>query len=219
MLRLFKRLFGKARHPPQPEPVDASAPEADSLVRRTDIGLTVDLDHVPSSAREEFYQELVKQNEAPIFEGEVEHGYTAVAAGGTAKCPRCQAPTTRHCAHFIYATDRATRVMLAPAGFFCSRCPTVIVDEAVIVQGVKAGFQFRGVVGIDFAGNKEPALFRTWNGRKPVYIFDEDEQIMGLDALPLSYQETRPASWVSQRKKLKRKRQIAKHSRQRNRRR
>ncbi len=217
MLNLFRRFFGKTGEKAT-VPVGADDAGSDPFVRRTETGLAVDLDRVAPSAREALYEELLKQNQAPLFEGEVEHGYTKAAVGGTATCPRCRAPTRQHCAHFVYATDIATRVMLAPAGFFCSQCPTVIVDEGMIAVGVKEGFQFRGVVGIDFAGKREMALFRTWNGRKPVYILDENEQIMGLSTVESS-QATGARFSSSQRKKLKNKRKMAKHSRQRNRRR
>jgi hypothetical protein len=52
-------------------------------------------------------------------------------------------------AHFIYATDIAPRVMFAPAGYFCTACPTVVVDEHLIATGMKAGYRFRAVVGVD----------------------------------------------------------------------
>lgn len=48
--------------------------------------------------------------------------------------------------------------MFAPAGYFCADCPTVIVDERLISRGMKEGYRFRAVVGIDHAGEKEPDL-------------------------------------------------------------
>ncbi len=124
-------------------------------------------------------------NKFPLFDGNVEHFYSKVAVSKTRICPRCKGPTERKCAHFIYATDSHPRVMLAPAGYFCGNCPTVIVDERTLVGGVKAGVRFRGVLGIQVEGKKEPCLFRTVNGRRPVYILDEDERMVSLSTMPM----------------------------------
>lgn len=67
-------------------------------------------------------------------------------------------------AHFIYVTKTVTRVMLAPAGYFCTACPTVIIDEDVIASGVTEGHPFRTVVGIDYAGRSS----RTSSGHGTV---------------------------------------------------
>lgn len=156
-----------------------------------------------------------------IFEGELEHGYSKAAVGQTQGCPRCGAPTQQQYANFVYATDVRTRVKLAPAGFFCSQCPTVIIDEAVVAAGVKPGLEFQGVVGLDFDG--ELRLFRTWNGKKPTYILDEKEQIIGLSTSSLMADLPGDVSAGAPRakdgKQLKRKRHLAKLARRRNRRR
>lgn len=61
--------------------------------------------------------------------------------------PRCRAATRQRNAHFIYATGIAPRVMLVPAGYFCTACPTVIIDEEIIAMSVKEGYRFRCVRG------------------------------------------------------------------------
>ena len=115
--------------------------------------------------------------------------------------------------------------MLAPAGFFCTACPTVIILEEMIAGAVKAGFHFQGVVGIDNLETHQPDLFVTWNGKKPVYIFDENEQCLGLETVGAHGSpgeewgviEPTPHSkrdW----QKLKHKRKLAKEARKRNRR-
>ncbi len=180
MFEFLKRLWSGRRAPAPVEPAADAELDLKGIVWKTPHGAGIDMDSFSAQSREKLYQELAEQNERPIFEGEVRHGYAKASAGGTATCPRCGAPTRQYCAHFIYATDSATRVMMAPAGFFCSRCPTVIIDEEIIVAGVKSGFKYQGVIGIDFLGKKEPALFETWNGRKPIYIFDEDKRCHGL---------------------------------------
>jgi hypothetical protein len=187
-----------------------------SWMRRNKKGLTVDLDALDPGARARLEEELVAQNKLPLFVGEVEHAYTKAAVGKTGICPRCKSPTENKCAHFIYATNVASRVMLAPAGFFCTRCPTVIVDESILATGMKPGFQFRGVVGI--GGRKEDCLFSTFNGRKPIYILDEERGIMGISITPAPLGLNNPnlGRTLSAQKK-KRKRQLAKQARRRNR--
>jgi len=148
------------------------------------------------------------------YYGHVEHGYALKSVSNPARCPRCQASTERHYANFIYATQAATRVMFAPAGFFCTRCPTVIIDEDMIASGVMGGYKFRGVVGLDHGGGKELDAFKTWNGEEVIYFLDEHEQITGLGPLRPSF--LRPAE---QRKPIRTrpKKRLAKESRRRNR--
>jgi hypothetical protein len=208
---------------PRDEGSQESADEVDgsalpSWMRRNKKGLTVDLDVLHPEARARLEEELVAQNKLPLFVGEVEHAYTKAAVGKTGICPRCKAPTENKCAHFIYATNVASRVMLAPAGFFCTHCPTVIVDESILATGMKPGLQFRGVVGINFGGRKEDCLFSTFNGRKPLYILDEERGFMGISITPppLGLNNPNLGRALSARKK-KRKRQLAKQARRRNR--
>ena len=76
--------------------------------------------------------------------------------------------------------------------------------------------RFRCVVGIDRGENTPPDLFRTWNGEEPVYVLDEDEQIMDLVTkaqLHSNEPEIRP--W--DRNKEKRLRKMARQARRRNR--
>jgi len=73
-------------------------------------------------------------------------------------------------------------------------------------------------VGIDYDGKKEPDFFRTWNGKKTVYVLDENENVIGLttiDSKERGYAV--PKISARDRQKLKRKRQMAKMARKRNR--
>ena len=119
----------------------------------------------------------------PFYEGHVEHGYSMADVPTTRKCPRCHAPTQQYNANWVYATQVAPRVMFAPAGYFCTKCPTVIIDEGMIQAGVTRGFQFRGILALDYEGREEIDSFRTWNGKETIYIFDENETAMGLSTL------------------------------------
>ncbi|MEK7685678.1 MAG: hypothetical protein AAB466_09675 [Verrucomicrobiota bacterium] len=224
MFKLLKRLFGKA----SPGQVQEQAKDDSGVAHfltRNEIGVTIDRDGFGPEAREALNQEVVRRAGRSLFRGTIEHAYTQRAVGATLQCPRCHAPTQQHCAEFIYATNRGLRAMLAPAGFFCTACSTVIIDEDLLAKGMKPGFQFQGVVGIDNPDTKEPNLFQTWNGKKPVYIFDEDQQCLGLETLDGTGE--RAGDWKDQgfsppravdHGKLKRKRKLAKLARKRNRR-
>jgi len=88
----------------------------------------------------------------------------------------------------------------------------------MIEDGVKTGYTFQGVVGIDYEGKKEPALFHTWNGKEPIYLFDENENVIGLNTIDSKehYQGV-PQISAKDKKKLKRKRHLVKRARKRNR--
>ena len=215
MLKLLRRLFRgrEADAAPDSEVDPRVVIKADSE-RCT---ATVDIDSFSPEAQPALYEAIAQQQGLPVFEGEVRHGYSKTTLRNPSVCPRCGAPTRQYSAHFIYATDKGMRVMMAPAGLFCSRCPTVVVDEDLIAAGVKSGFQYQGVVGIDFLGKKEPAAFETWNGRKPIYVFDEDEQCHGMGFAGLPIAHSNPQRSRSATRKKKQRRRMAKQSIRRNR--
>lgn len=188
-MRLF-RWFAARKGPtpvpddPRPGQVEAQLPAPVTGIRTEVQGntalVTVDLDEFGPEARPLLLEEMAQGCGLPVFEGTVDHGYSMRSVGSHARCPRCNAATRRQMAHFIYATDIAPRVMFAPAGHFCTACPTVIVDENLIASGAKEGYSFRAVVGVDYVGKKPPDCFRTWNGHPLTYILDEDEQVMDV---------------------------------------
>jgi hypothetical protein len=178
--------------------------------------LTVDLDSFGAGAQKELVDEITKLNRLPLFEGKVEHGFSKQAAGSTDRCPCCGAATRQCTASFVYATNIAPRAMLAPAGYFCTSCPTVIIDEEMLAKGMKQGYRFRSVVGIDH-DEKRFDLFTTWNGKKTICFLDENQQIMDMateDELPTQS----PPTWSRDRGKEKRKRKMERKARKRNRR-
>ena len=192
---------------------EASQPE-ELEARDNKMMLMVNTDNLSKETQRAVWEEIGKKTNLPLFEGTIEHGYPRAAVSQTDQCPRCHNKTQQHYANFIYATDVAPRVMFAPAGFFCTECPTVIIDEEMIEAGVKKGYSFQGVVGIDYEGKKDPDLFRTWNGKKPVYVFDENKNVMGLSTIDSEEAyKGMPQIPPRDKKKLKRKRQMAKQAR------
>ena len=181
--------------------------------------VTVDLDSFSPESQQGLREEIARRSPVPMFDGTMEHSYTKAWAGHTDRCPRCGAATVRKTANFVYATDTAPRAMLAPAGYFCGACPTVIIDEDFIAGAVKPGVTFRRVVAIDDDNGKRLDIFKTWNGKKPVYVLDENEQFAGLETIdPTPRLPAPPTSRSRDRKKEKRKKKLAEKARRRNRR-
>jgi hypothetical protein len=178
--------------------------------------LKVDLDIVGREAAPSIEREIIDKSGFPLFEGTIEHGYAKRSIGSTRQCPRCGAVTRQCNAHFIYATNIAPRVILVPAGYFCTACPTVIIDEEIIAMGAKEGCRFRAVVGIDHGGNTQPDLFRTWNGEEPVLVLDENQQIMDL-VTKAQLHSHEPGIRPRDRNKEKRRRKMERQARKRNR--
>jgi hypothetical protein len=103
--------------------------------------------------------------------------------------------------------------MIAPAGYFCTVCPTVIIDEEMLRAGMTGGFHFQGVLGVDYERKRPPDVFRTWNGQPVVYVLDDDQMPQGI-----SGRGATPGRHASRRERKTRQRsKMAKASRKRNR--
>jgi hypothetical protein len=174
----------------------------------------VNIDGLSEDEKRKFYAKASEYSQLDLYTGHVEHGYAIDTVATPAFCPRCQAATQQQYANFIYATQRAPRVMFAPAGYFCTVCPTVVIDEALIRQGVIPPFTYQGVLGIDHKGEPHPDFFKTWNGSKTVYIFDEDQHPIGLATAA----HLKSSAGARHKRSSDRRKQMAKASRKRNRR-
>ncbi len=115
----------------------------------------------------------------PTFKGKVDNAYESDFLGYKDKCPLCATPTKQMYTGLVYATQIATRIMTAPAGYFCPNCPTVIIDDEIIEPNINPQFQYGGVVGFE-AAQKDPILFKTLNGVKSTYVMDADGGIGGI---------------------------------------
>ena len=169
------------------EPRSEAEELLESVATRVDyddsIVVRFDRDKLGDAAEDDMAELFSEFSDMNLFEGTVEHGYALAAVGHSDQCPRCQSETEQLYGNFIYASEPSPRIMLAPAGYFCTNCPTVIVDEVMLSRGVVGNFPFNGIVGTSSDG-EEPAPFQTWNGQEPVYIFDETGNISGLSAVP-----------------------------------
>jgi hypothetical protein len=97
---------------------------------------------------------------------------------------------------------------------------TMIVDQNLARDGVAAGYQYRGVVGVDYEGRKDPDFPENWNGKQAVDIIDEDENMTAIAAhSDFYYDSPRPTASSQKRIDKTRKRgKISKESRKNNRR-
>jgi hypothetical protein len=173
---------------------------------------SINRDEVSAEASAQLPRLLAEQADIPMFEGTVEHFYDLAFVGASERCPRCNAPTRQQYANWVYATDSTPRAMAAPAGYFCTKCPTVIVDQTILAHGVTRGYKYVQVIGLTSDDNQEFQDFTTWNGQKPVYLFDENQNPTGLATMAeLSPEERRTVK--AQRAKARPKRMKVKRKR------
>ncbi|MEM7132006.1 MAG: hypothetical protein AAF702_37190 [Chloroflexota bacterium] len=162
--------------------------QLDSVMTRVELddGSTIsqfDMDQVEVDDKGEMAQALSEAVDIDFVEGSIVHGYSLQLTGSTEQCPQCQSDTKQMYGYFIYASHPTPRIMLAPAGYFCIQCPTVIVDEELLSRGVVGNHPFNGTVGMSPNGEDfEP--FETWNGREPIHILDETGNSLGITSIP-----------------------------------
>jgi hypothetical protein len=182
----------------------------------------VNLDGADADTMQDALSAMSALSGLPVHSGHIEHGYSLRFVSTAAECPRCHAPTQQAYANFIYATQMKPRVASAPAGYFCTKCPTVVIDEELVHAAMTQGFRFQGVLGLDSSDG--PNTFKTWNGKEPIYVFDEDQIPLGLAtdqaaAFALAGAPPAPSAFVSRRsRKASARRRMKKETRRKNRR-
>ncbi|MBC8443270.1 hypothetical protein H8D79_00940 [PVC group bacterium] len=205
MIGILKRVFGKGKTDPAEAEVGP-------------VHMAVNLDQLDDADTTAFHEQATKHAGIPMFVGHVEHGYSKSHVGRTSTCPRCHAGTQQRYGNFIYATQITTRVMFAPAGFFCTKYPTVVVDEEVIKLGIgDRKLRYEGVLGLDYDGRKDPDAFRTWNGQETTFILGDGDGCVGMTtrgSRRASAQKD-PQELEGQRRKLRRKLKARKKIRKR----
>ena len=151
------------------------------LFRRKDNTVSVNLDRLKKEDKEAVLDAMVTKTEFTKYEGEVEYGYDLKYAKEHSVCPKCNSELQQHYGNFIYATQTSTRVMFAPAGYFCTVCPTVVIDQDILRKGVTENYMYQGVLGIDGVKGERAGLFKTWNDKKVIYFVDGERMIMGFE--------------------------------------
>ncbi len=121
------------------------------------------------------------ENQIPIFKGVVIHAYESDFLGYKDHCPKCDTPTQQMMSNFGYGTQEASRILTAPAGHFCSNCPTVIIDDDLMRTFIDKKFEYGGVFTVESGYHSKKELLQTLNGEKPVLILDPlKENIFGI---------------------------------------
>lgn len=160
----------------------------------------------------EFLETLSEKNDIPTFKGTIKHCYESDFIKYKDKCPKCGNPTEQLMSNFAYATQGASRIATAPAGHFCTECPTVIVDDDMMKKSISKDFKYGGVFTIETGYETTKTMFETFNGEKPMFILDENQQNIGgiLQSVHLIEDDTAgyyvpPGSplWKEQNKKRK----------------
>ena len=142
--------------------------------------LSIDFDLMPAEMEEATRLWVAEQNGTPCFSGAVDAAYPLTSVKDKTVCPECGGQTVQHTANFIYTTSAGTRVMFAPAGWFCRKCPTVIIDERLLAKSMTAKVKFQRAIGILDAEQDQPHYFSRWRGEKPIYYLDEEEAIIEM---------------------------------------
>ncbi len=182
----------------------------------------------------EMLEYFSEQNKIPIFKGSVKHAYESDFLGYKDHCPKCDNVTQQMMSNFAYGTQEASRIASAPAGHFCTNCPTVIIDDDIMRSLIdKQKFIYGGVFTIETGYGKEE-IFETFNGEKPIMILDEfksniygvsqsvHQSDLGLSGVfKTSAESKRQKSIALQKKKAlnRKKKKAAKNAKKRNRRR
>ncbi|MFZ4659663.1 MAG: hypothetical protein ACOYNY_21835 [Caldilineaceae bacterium] len=176
---MFKRFWNwltgtRKQSPSTRQQLDAIEPT------KTRSVFTINRDEMSSMESAQLPRLLADQAKLPVFEGTIKHVYDLAFVEAATVCPRCHASTQQKYANWVYATDRTPRAMAAPAGYFCTKCPTVVVDQEMLAEGVARGFTYVQVIGLTNDDNQDFQDFTTWNGQKPIYLFDENGNPSGL---------------------------------------
>jgi hypothetical protein len=135
--------------------------------------------YVDDDTVNQFTEDSSRKTGIPIFNGHIIHAYESDFTKQKTICPRCAAPTQQMYSNFAYATQVRGRVSNAAAGYFCTECPTVIIDDDIMRESIDTtSFQYGGVYVVE-KSNDRPCIFRTHNGKTTAFIMVK-EVIFGL---------------------------------------
>jgi hypothetical protein len=129
--------------------------------------------------RRKLIHQWVVNTAIPAYKRRTQFGYSLLRLRQHERCPRCKSKTNLHYAVFLCATSNseAAQHILAPAGYFCEACPTVIVDEKVLKKGITTG-RLKNILGVTL--DADTFIFKGWNGHKTFPLFDQNNQPIDL---------------------------------------
>ena len=170
----------------------------------------IDMDKIPLEEQDELRKAVVKLGDIPFFEGEVEHFYTFKYTKQVHQCPRCGGLLQQRYANWIYAVmSGKQRIMLTSAGYFCPKCPTVIIDEEEIKDGIVGNYKYREIISIQYE-NGDVSGIETLNGKEVIAMIHDEEtgdiSWIAKDEIPSGYARFSTKKTFSNRKSSQRRR-------------
>lgn len=184
-------------------------PQRDATPEPSDTGPT-SISETEKKAQVQEMNDLNKDLDLPTYTGKITHAFDSDSdkVKKLNHCPRCKAETRQQYADCIFATADGPEELFLPAGYFCTACATVIMDQALIKNAIDEEIPYRCVIGVGFDPESgKPGLFKTWNGKETLYIVDKQNQITGMETTkhaPSSTKTHNKAKVSSQKKKLAR---------------
>ena len=169
-------------------------------------------------AQVQVMDDLNKDIDLPTYTGKITHAFDSDSdkVKKLGHCPRCKAETRQQYADFIFATiNDGPEELFLPAGYFCTSCATVIIDQALIKKAIDEEIPYRCVIGVGFDPESgKPGLFKTWNGKETLYIIDKQNQITGMETMKHAQASTKTHNKT---KESSQKKKLARQSRKKNR--
>ena len=114
-----------------------------------------------------------------IFAGKVSHAYESDFTKQIKTCPRCGAPTQQMLSIFPYATQIMSRQITGSAGHFCTKCPTVIINDDIMKTAIAPPYLYGGVFAI-MTLDSEIHHFKTLNGEVCLSLPDNVQSMLGI---------------------------------------
>ena len=144
-----------------------------------EVGVVFNSDGFSKKEAKELYQQFSEEMGIPFFEGKIEYGYDLDKVNSKEICPKCNEKLHQRYSNLIYSNGEDLRVSTSPFGYFCEACPTVVIDVRTLSNSLPDGISFYGIAGVDVSG-KGLMLFELWNDEKPVFILDENKNMIGV---------------------------------------
>lgn len=181
---------------------------------------SLDVTGISAEEKDKKFDEYAEKNGIPRYNPKnrsLKFGYSRSYAMSSTKCPQCDGKLEQHYAEVVYATDSRPKVSYTPAVFFCTECPTVVVDDSHIESSTTPDTEFRGVIAIE--AKPKAKLFEAWDNEPVEYVFDDQKRIIRMKVKDPEAEEEPKRKVISEnaQKKKKKKKRASKKSRRINR--
>lgn len=191
-------------------------PRRDAAPEQSDT-IPTSISEVEKEAQVQEMDDLNKDLDLPTYTGKITHAFDSDSdkVKKISLCPRCKAETRQQYADCIFATADGPEELFLPAGYFCTACATVIIDQTIIRDAIDESIPYRCVIGVGFDSESgKPGLFKTWNGKETLYIVDKQNQITGMETTKHAQTSTKSHNKA---KESNQKKKLARQSRKKNR--